>query len=220
MHEDAAQLAESESVSRPPFGVLVIWRVGILVTLAAYYFVVACIARGILGGFGWHFGNLIQVLLGAAVMTAFVIWLAPLVELPEIWYQHRAPAKRQLRGLCPQCGYERGHTHPSDATASGRCPECGAPDALRPAWEFGSRTLRHFLFIALVAYAIGCLGAMWWVMQDEAAFQREATMSRGAFARSRAWPAQFAQLSIDVDGTLSAHGLATEGEIDPTWKKK
>jgi len=197
-------------------GVLIAWRGGAAASLAGYFFVVSCIARGMIGGLGWTPGALVQVLIGTALMVTFVVWLAPTIELPEVWYQHRTPAKRLARGLCPECG----HAMPTLEPRPVRCTECGASQVLRPPWEFGARTIKRFAVLALAAYVVGCGIAMWWIASDESRFRREAALAAGASERSRVWPASFARLIADEDGTLRAPGVVTEGEIDPNWTPK
>lgn len=193
-------------------------RVGVGAALTAYFFVVFCVVRGLIGGVGWGGSTVVQTLAATAVMTAFVVWLAPLVELPEVWFHHRTPARRRAQGLCGECGYALPKAVPESEMR--RCPECGAIDAPRPAWQFSARTARIFVLIACIAYAIGSIGAAWWIASDERAFRREAARASGPYERRRAWPADFAVLTFDDRGVMRGRDVLEGDIVDPAWRSK
>ncbi|MBL9149408.1 MAG: hypothetical protein JNM94_12015 [Phycisphaerae bacterium] len=199
--------------SRPPGLVVVTFRILVGAGLGFYFFVVFCIARASLGGFGMSTFLFLKCAAVSLIMGAFMVWLAPFLELPEIWYRHRLPSKRLARGECPDCGYPR-------APGTTRCAECGSERNSPPPWQFGARTIRLFAIVATVSFVAGCGVALAWIAADERAFVREASLARGAYSRERAWPMQFAPLAIDDAGTLSAPTIAIEGERDPNWRPR
>lgn len=203
----------SADASTPSSLVLVLFRGAMTLVLGAYFFAVYCVVRAMLGGIGLDWGSVLRSLVATAVMSGFVVWLAPLLELPEIWFRHRVPQSRRARGLCPECGYAM------DRKAS-ICPECGSDGTLRPAWQFGTHTLARFAIVAASAYVAGCAAAALWMAADERAFLRESAVAAGHYERSRSWPVQFARLVRRDDGTVHAPGIGTEGTVDPDWKPR
>lgn len=192
---------------------VVTFRILVGAGLAFYFFVVFCIVRASLGGFGMTAFLAVKCLGASLVMGTFAVCLAPFLELPEIWYRHRLPSRRIARGECPECGYPR-------VAGTERCAECGSERASPAAWQFGLGTIRLFAAVAALAFVAGCGVAMAWIAADERAFVAEASMARSAYSRGRAWPMQFAPLVVDDDGTPSAPMFAIEGERDPNWRPR
>ncbi len=179
--------------------------------LAFYFFVVFCVARGLLRGVGFGPAILIQCFGMTLVMAGFIIWLAPLAQLMELWYHHWLPTLRAKRGACPGCGHRGAAEH---ASSTGRCPECGG--GLRPplAMEFGWSTVRRFALVCGLAYLAGSGSGLLWLGLDERSFERECTARPAQpYERKRAWPASFATLRYDGDEYSSFSIM--ESEIRP-----
>lgn len=183
--------------------------------LASYFFVVFCVARGLLRGVGFGISESVQCFGISLVMAGFIVWLAPLSQLMELWYQHRVPARRAQRGLCPGCGhgFAADAGNPSEPSVA-RCPECGSDRSLRSPLQFGWETLRRFGIVLGAAYLVGCGAAMAWLHLDERAFARECAVARILpHARPRVWPASFATLHFD--GVAATSSSVTEPDVQP-----
>lgn len=181
--------------------VLVLFLGALGSVLAAYFFVIFCVTRGLLRGIGFDVSTTIQCLLVTLVMAGFVVWLAPLCHLPEALLLHRRSQRRAARGLCPACG------HPRQAAAepTAPCPECGS-DAIPPRpFEFGWPSIRRFALVGGAAYVVGSLLGFTLIRADEARFAHECSIRGGAaFERPRAWPASFCRLSFDGESATSS----------------
>ncbi len=212
MSERAPWNSEQDASGVPLTG-LVAYLTAFGLLLAIYFFVVFCVARGLLGGVGFTLSVMAQCIAASVVMAGFIVWLAPLADVLELWYLHRRPARRRLRGLCPSCG----HAHADDPAANDRCPECGTDRALLPPWQFGLATLRRFGIVCGIAFVIGCGAGAAWTRFDERRFLRECAEQRGlAYERHRAWPAEFSTMHFDGENVSSVSVI--ESPIDPTWK--
>ncbi len=174
--------------------------------LASYFFIAFCASRAFLGGWGFPLRVLVPSLVATVVLGVFVFWLAPLADLPDMWYLHRRPAHRAARGLCPQCG----HALPPGGCGSSRCPECGGTGETRPPWLLSWPTFRRFLLIEGIALLVGCAAGMVWLRLDEAAFVREQARFRGVYERPRAWPADFASLQFTEESGFGSTAILEE----------
>jgi hypothetical protein len=213
----AANLAQSPPAAPPPPAMarsIVLLTLG--ASLATYFFVIYCISRGLIGGFGSAASSVIKAFIATAAMAGFVIWLAPLTELAEIWFSYRRPAIRIRRGLCPACG----QAAPPGETAGRRCPECGAGLDIEPQpWQFGWSAVRRFAILCAVAVVLGALVGEAWLAGDEERFEAEVTAGNGLpRERPRAWPADFARLSFDGE-VFTASGVPESKPI-PGWRPK
>ncbi len=178
--------------------------------LAAYFFVVFCVARGLLRGVGFGLSESVQCFCMTLMMAGFIVWLAPLSQLMELWYHHRVPARRARRGLCPNCG----HSVAGSVAEGKRCPECGGDRTLRPPLQFGWETIRRFSLVCGLAYLVGCLAGLAWLGLDERAFEREyLARPTEPHSRPRAWPASFSILHYD--GTAASSASVAEPDVQP-----
>jgi len=175
--------------SNPPLA----WRWlhrGLLGAAAAFYFFVvyACM-RGVLARVGTDAAAIAPAAAATFAMTAFIVWLLPLADLPEILARHALPMRRFRRGACPACGHDR-----TTLPGGRRCPECGAA-ALRPsAWTPQWATVRRFAAILGLAWIVGVASGEAWTHLDERRFAGEASLRRDSYIRRRIWPADFATL--------------------------
>ncbi len=166
-----------------------IFRVVVMLALAAHVFYMYCTARGISETVGFRLGTTVIACLFALAMLIPLVWAVFLPDLPEFFSQHLIPRRRWERGRCPACGYDmRGLAERSTA-----CPECGSPSREPAGWEGSARTVRRFVAINMLAWAIGCLAAEIWMQIDENDFQREVERRLAAgntsnWGRGRHWP--------------------------------
>ncbi|MBL9118972.1 MAG: hypothetical protein JNL80_03545 [Phycisphaerae bacterium] len=204
---------------RVPQGLLGAFLAAFCLVLAAYFFVIFCVTRGLLRGVGFSVSTMVECLAVTLVMAGFVVWLAPMSHFLEAWFLHRIPAKRARRGLCPACGHPLPGPIADGDGSTARCAECGGDFTLRRPFEFGWQGIRRFLAIAGVAYAIGTGCAIARIAADERAFVREYSLSPGVpHYRPRAWPAAFATLSYD--GEFATSTSVAEPAIEPGWRPR
>lgn len=151
----------------PPRWSIALARLGVLAILAFYFFVIYCIARGLIPEFGASTQTVIKASLRTAVMGSLVIWLVLLIELPEKIYGHVLPMRRHARNRCHSCG------HPFASKSSNCCTECGTQfDCVPEKYSLSWRTGRRFFAILLMAMAIGiCIGE-WSTTSDEIRMER------------------------------------------------
>lgn len=200
----------------PPEGLVPpAWRIAHLAAMLAasafYFFIVYACMRGVLAEIGSAPGTIARAAAATAAMAAFVVWLAPLADLPQIVFSHLLPRRRLDRHACPACGYAR----PSAAVAP--CPECGRRPFQPRAWQPSLATARRFMAILLVGLAAGVACGEWWTRDDELRFRREVAGRQEAAMRSRAWPADFASLRFDPAAGVSAHRGPEAARI-PGWR--
>jgi hypothetical protein len=216
--ESEAASPDTATTARPdavPAALLTLYLSGFTLVLAAYFFVIFCVTRGLLSGIGFSFATLFQCFVVTLVMAGFIVWLAPTAHILEVWYLHRLPAQRAKRGQCPGCGYAMR----SEATDAARCPECGGDLSLPRPFEFGWQGIRRFLLLGSTAYVIGSAVAIVWISTDESAFMREALANRTHHhERPRAWPTGFSTLIYD--GERATSSSIAEPEIEPRWRPR
>lgn len=186
--------------------------------LAAYFFVIFCVARGLLRGIGFGISELVQCFGMTLVMAGFIVWLAPLTQLMELWYGHRVPSRRAKRGLCPACGHPiaaaETSTDGSPPACPPCCPECGSDLQLRSPMQFGWETIRRFAVVCTLAYLVGCFTGLAWLHLDERAFRLEYLAKPTVpHERKRAWPASFSTLIYD--GSRAWSFSITEPDVRP-----
>jgi len=206
--------SEPSAASPPvPAGVSAAWTAGAILALATYFFFVHSFTRGLLADVGLSPGVAAKSLVVLAVMAGFILWLAPVADLPAILYRHRIPERRIARGECPGCGQRQ------DAGAT-RCPECGDPLRPPPKWELSLGSFARFSLLCVAAIALGGGLAEWRTSVDEAAFRAEAaTRPDLPYTRPRAWPADFARLDYDPAAGLRSSSVTESPQI-PGWKPK
>ncbi|MCA9286292.1 MAG: hypothetical protein KDA22_13790 [Phycisphaerales bacterium] len=152
-----------------PLGVVPRWlswifRVGTLLLLTGYFFFVYCNFRAMLGDFGFHISTILSAGITTLLMSAMVVFLVGVPELPTVFLGHVRARRRFARGLCPRCAYDlRG--------PGGACPECGAPGEEPPAYRLTAAAVRRFAWILLVAWLFGSAIGEAWMLRDEASFR-------------------------------------------------
>ncbi len=179
------------------------WRwvhlAGLLVASGFYFFIVYACMRGVLAEIGSAPGTIARAAAATAAMAAFVVWLAPLADLPQIVFAHVLPRRRIDRHACPACGYAM----PQDRVRP--CSECGRRPFLPTAWQPSLATARRFLAVLLAGLTAGIACGEWWTRSDELRFRNEAAGRQEAYMRPRSWPADFASLRFDPAAGVSAH---------------
>jgi hypothetical protein len=174
-------------------------RVLLCIAVGFYFCVVYACMRGVLARVGSDPASIVPAAAATLAMAAFIVWLLPLADLPEIVARHAIPLRRFRRGACPTCGHDR-----TALPSGGRCPECGAA-AVRPtAWAPGWSTVRRFAAILGLGWAVGVGAGETWTHLDERRFEQEAAMHRDSYVRRRAWPADFATLRHDPGRGIEA----------------
>jgi hypothetical protein len=94
----------AEAAPTVPAGVSLAWDAAITVALAGYFFFVQSFARGLLGDLGLSPAVAIKSVLVMGVLAGFILWVAPITDLPRIVWRHRLPERRLAHGECPRCG--------------------------------------------------------------------------------------------------------------------
>lgn len=172
-----------------PLSFRAIFRLGILLVLIVYVFLMYCLARGISEQPAVTLWPVIRAGAFSLVMMIPVLWLAGISELPDALTRHRGQRWWE-RQQCPHCGYTiRG-------AMSGVCPECAGELAPPAGFEFGWGTVRRFLMINIVAWCIGVGVGEMWIRADEMRFLNEAgqqeqrDVDAQPYHRPRIWPNQ------------------------------
>ena len=79
------------------------------------------------------------------------------------------------------------------------------------------RPVRRLAWILVPALAVGVAAGEAWSRLDEARFAEEARAARGAYARKRAFPAAFAQMTSDGAGAFASEAWS-DATRDRRWK--
>ena len=151
----------------PPGWSVALARIGVLAILAAYFFVIYAIARGLIPTFGYSTPTILKASLMTAAMGSLVIWLVIGIEFPEMICSHVIPMRRHRQNRCHACG------HPCAGEASTRCTECGTdltkvPGSYAPSWQ----TARRFLVVLFLGLIVGICAGEWAMSSDEARMQQ------------------------------------------------
>lgn len=192
-----------------------VWRLALFAVVAAYFFMSYCILRALLGEFGVAASTIAKAAIATAVMATFIVWAVPLADLAEILHRHLLPQRRAAKGRCPACGYDL-------REGRVRCPECGFDGPTPGPWQLKWSSARRFSLMLLFGWMLGCAVGEIWIARDERRFLQEAAAmleaeaaraaSRGLsitvdpYRRPRIWPAQFAMLLAEPDGSIVAIG--------------
>jgi hypothetical protein len=196
----------------PPL-VALAWDLLLLSVLAAYFFFVHSFTRGLLGDLGLSIGVAIKALVVMVALAGFILWIAPVTDLPRVVWRHRIPERRLARGECPRCGQRR-------AAPSARCPECGATPAPPPRWELSARPFLRFGLLTVVGIVLGGGLAEWRISVDERAFLAEvAARPDATHERPRTWPLEFARLQATPESRPTATGVL-ESPQEPGWRPR
>jgi hypothetical protein len=162
-----------------------LFRVVIIMLLAAHVFYMYDLSRLMSNDFGFDVGTAVLSALFALAMLMPLVWAVALPDAPEMYVRVFRARRWRKDGRCPKCGYRC-------VRAQAICSECGA--ALREPAEYRITvaTIRRYLGMCLLAWVIGCLAAEMSVQADEDAFRREAVAAAAGGAteyyRSRRWP--------------------------------
>lgn len=160
-------LAPDKIVIDPPGWSIALARVGVLAILSFYFFVIYAIARGLIPEFGATTATVLKAALMTLAMSALVVWLAILIEIPEMYFGHVLPRRRHRNRRCFSCG------HNISEGASNRCAECGIEfDAVPESYSISWKTLQRFLVVLVGALALGIGLGEWWTTSDEQRIER------------------------------------------------
>jgi hypothetical protein len=196
-----------------PAGAALAWDGMLALALAIYFFFVHSFTRGLLGDLGLSLGVAFKALVVMIVLAGFIVWIAPVTEMPRILWRHRIPERRLARGDCPRCGQRQ-------AAGAIRCPECGALPVAPPRWELGARPFVRFGLLVAFGIALGGGIAEWRITADERAFLAEAAARPdAAHERPRAWPVDFARLHFDPEDGARATGVL-ESPQEAGWRPR
>ena len=168
-----------------------------------YFFIVHSCLRAMIPSFGFDTGSLATAVFGTVVMSGFVIWLAWLAELPEMWFIHRRPRQLLAQGRCPNCGHQR--TPNSDSP----CSECGvSSETIPPPYSMSWTAARRFLVALAIGILAGISVAEMTIASDEARMIRQTrTINRKEWTFHRAWPATFDRVDWSCDRGFMPRGL-------------
>jgi len=172
----------------------------LLVLLGFYCFLVYSVVRPLFGTFGFDLATTVKSVLVVLVLTGFIVWLIPLVDLPLMIFNDRMPRARNRKGQCPGCGYPK-----PGMGSTVQCPECGTlTGAVPPRWKPTTATLTRFMGFLCIAILLGSGIGEWRILADEANFQEQAstrtyTYQGESFIRNRAWPSSHATMHYTVE---------------------
>ena len=203
-------------------------RLALFAIVAAYFFMSYCILRALLAEYGVAIATIAKAAIATAAMATFIVWAVPLADLAEILHRHLLPQRRAARGRCAACGYYL-------REGGARCPECGFDGPTPGPWHLKWSSARRFSIMLLFGWLLGCAAGEAWIAADERRFSQEAAalleaqaaraIARGQsqvvdpYQRPRIWPAQFAMLIAESDGSIVAidpfHSPRIEG-----WKPR
>ena len=180
-----------------------LFRTVFVLLMAGHVVLMYSLARTLRPTFGFDEATVGLSTLFALLMLlplAPAIWLS---DLPEA-YRRAALRRRWKKGLCPACRY------PVFAAGGDICQECGTPMREPAPYRFTWGVARRFAVFALVAWIGGSLSSEAWLLSDEAAFRRDASMKAAqgsdSFVRQRRWPGN-GYLAWHVDrGYYAARG--------------
>lgn len=160
-------ITSDKIVIDPPSWSIALARVGVLVILSFYFFIIYAIARGLIPEFGTTTETVLKATLMTIAMSALVVWLAIMIEIPEMYFGHVLPRRRHRNNRCFSCG------HKISEGASNRCAECGIEfDAVPDGYSISWKTLQRFLFVLVGALALGIGLGEWWTTSDEQRIER------------------------------------------------
>lgn len=200
---------------RVPLRTKVLVYGGMLALLSAYCFTTYALIRPLFGTFGFEATTSIKTLLAVLVLGAFMLWLAPMTNVPTIIHRHVRPARRFRKGECPGCGYPEARQIPSRI-----CPECGSAYAPPPEWRLRARVMVPFGLLFLVAMTLGAVVAETRLLVDERQWEQDCRSPGGDRLQSRArvWPSGFAVMFNDPASGPYAEELAGSRR-DPEAKR-
>jgi hypothetical protein len=176
---------------------------------AAFLFASYCMARALAGGFGAGFGTIALATLATMAAAIFLWWFVPFADFAEIVWVHLPADRRAREARCPHCGY------PHEERPV--CTECGRSTEPLPAWALSMRPVRRLAWILVPALVVGVAAGEAWSRLDESRFADEARAAGGAYARKRAFPAAFAQMTSDGAGSFASEAWS-DFTRDRRWK--
>jgi hypothetical protein len=186
---------QPQQLTAPPIANAIAF--GALFLLSAAFLGCAyCMARALAGGFGSSLATLALAASATAAASIFLWWLLPFADFAEIAWIHLPADRRARRGECPHCAYP----HEGRAT----CTECGRATEPLPAWTLSRRPVRRMTLILVPALVVSVGAGEAWCRLDESRFIAEARAGAPPYARARAFPAGFATMRADEDGSLTS----------------
>ncbi len=186
-----------------PISLANLFRVVVVLVMAVHVFHMYCLARMMDEGVGLELSTVIRSASFAMVMMIPLAWAVALPELPEIVTRFRSH-QRWRRGQCSRCGYQLTGIERST------CPECDAARREPEGYDLGWPTVRRFLLLVVLAWALGSTAAELWTWDDERRFgeevQRHLTAGQdGDYSRARRWPSENGGLVYDPERGILAH---------------
>jgi hypothetical protein len=156
--------------------------------MAAHVFYMYCMARSMGETFGFAAVTFVKASLFSLLMLIPLFWAAAIADAPQI--AARVRRQRRWRGdACPGCGY------PRQGAIDAKCTECAEP-LVAPSGEILSfGTIRRFVMLLMLAWALGVGSGEGWMLLDDGAFERSvAQRPEVEQARARRWPSANASL--------------------------
>ena len=198
-----------------PIGTRILVQGGLLLMLSVYCFTTYALIRPLFGTVGFDVTIVLKSMLAVGVLGIFVLWLAPMTQMPSIIHQHVTPARRFRRGACPGCGYPS-----ADQIPAGQCPECGAAFLEPPEWRLRGGVVMSFLMLFATAVLVGTTVAETRLLVDERQWLQDCSSPGGELleSRSRIWPSGYALLFNDpVEGPYAE--ALSGSERDPNARR-
>ena len=203
-------MSSPESGHTTPLWAIATVRLGLILILGFYFFIIYTVSRGLIPEFGASFSVVLRCVLMTIAMSMLIVWLMLYVELPEMLFQHVLPQRRHRNGRCHGC------THPVSEGLSSSCQECGIRLASVPEnYSIGWRAVRLFAVILIMAITLGASIGEFWMSNDEKHMERivlNSTTPNFAYPQktnlnspmiiefTRRWPANFSKIEWSVKG--------------------
>ena len=198
-------MSSPEPTHPTPLWAIFTVRIGLLVILSFYFFIIYTISRGLIPEFGPSFSVIFRSALMTIAMSMLIVWLMLYVELPEMLFQHVLPQRRHRQGCCHGCGHMT-----TEGTAK-YCQECGIDSTCVPKnYSIGWRAVRRFTLLLACAIMMGAGTGEFWMSSDEQRMKRitlqrttpnfayppgaTAVNSSGTIEFTRCWPATFSKI--------------------------
>jgi len=192
----------------------VIFRLMIVLLLAAHVFYMYALARAESDAFGVSLATVLLCAFFGALMLLPFFWLVCLPEFPEILQRQTIGPRRVRAGKCPWCAY------PAAQSGSAICAECGGSTTEPEAYEWSWRVVRIFIVMNVLAWFIGSASAETFITLDERTFMRDVETYKQAVEvprsvqRIRRFPSRGLMLyDITDDEYMQWHGGCIEPDL-------